>query len=246
MDCVPEPPPKQDFVQKACSAFLQDRVNIRKALYLLELEDPRTLFSRDLECKELRSATEITHLFLCLCQYHDWFDGCLTGTLSHLMSQNITNNVHKILIQTLYITILSVKKDWIELEECFGPHTKLVEPKFIISASPDLFFFCKAMSGYAHGAFFGHQSFVKEVDVDSLVEKRKTALDSALKSLSGASLSVDWKRVRVYFSIKVLLVMARSICSLNPSEMSALQTAYELCRKAKNLYTPQAVILEPE
>ncbi|XP_067951060.1 uncharacterized protein [Watersipora subatra] len=246
-ECVPEQPCKSDFVRKSCSKFLQDQLNFKKALHFIrELKDPFILFTRDFKGVVMRSPSDVAHLFLCLCQFHDWFNGTLLDTLSKLLHEDCTDVIqYRLLTQTLYGAILAIGHNWDDLDEFLKPHNKHVDAKCIIATSKDLFYLCKALQAFASGALYVHKLKVKEVGLESLIEKKDAMLDEAMKKLNLKHLGADWKRVRMYFAVYVSLLKADSVGSGVETSVSSLQAAYSICYQAKSKYISQVAILEP-
>ncbi|XP_067951006.1 uncharacterized protein [Watersipora subatra] len=245
-NCVPERPYKPDFVRKSCSKFLQDQLNFKKALvFIRELKDPFIFFTRDFKGVVMRSPSDVAHLFLCLCQFHDWFNGTLLETLSELLDHNAAVQ-YRLLTQTLCGAILAISRNWDDLDEFLKPHNKHVDAKCIIATSQDLFSLCKALQAFASGALYVHKLKVKEVGLESLIEKKDAMLDEATKKLNLKHLGADWKRVRMYFSIHVSLFKADSLAPQVKPKVSALEAAYKICYQAKTKFISEVPILLPD
>ena len=242
MDCVPEYPVKSDFLLKANALFLRDLVNLKKAFYFLEYEGPCTLFSKNSEGKELRTTADITHLFLCLCRYHEWFDSCLIDSLEKLVHQDIPDLKHRVLTHTLYITILTFKEKWSELKEYRSSPASLSNLR-AISTTPDLYRFCQSLQSFSVGSLYAYESTTK-VDKSELHQRMDVEFDNSFKKLNLSHLSSDWRLVRRYFHIEILLAMAKAIVNIDARDMVFVKEASNICLRAKSMLTENVGCLQ--
>ncbi|XP_067950962.1 uncharacterized protein [Watersipora subatra] len=235
--CIPEPPYKSDFISRICLKFLQDLPNFKRMFsYVSDFNDSSFLFSGFLE-----TPTNVAFLFVSIWQFHGWLEEPLMKSLENFFFESEQSVELSALVQTLYGMILAVSKQWDKLGEFFGPHRVPANRKRLIATSPQLYYFCEAVHSFTSLVFYSQKSFQKQVGVDPLVEKRKSAAKSAQKYIS--RLSDDWKLVKSYFLIHILMETAEAVFLLNPLNSVTLEEVFRLCEQAKDKLT-QGHILE--
>ena len=241
--CVPHIATNPDFIRVTCARFMNNRSNFRITLsLLLESENPMLLFSSD--GANLRSEVDIIHLFLCMFEYFDCFDGCLRKVLNEMVTRKIDNPAIAVLVSAIHTMVLTTDQDWQTLDHMFQHPQLTTEPKKISGTSLELFAFCKAIYGYAAGLLYSNASWYKESRDKTLIVKRKEALDNAVNSLKLKHLSPATDVARKYFSIHVLIAKAEAIWAVNRCNVTVIKEAFSLCKRAKK-YTEQVLILEP-
>lgn len=244
-DCVPRRPFKSNFMQRTCATFMRERANFRIAFsFILEAENLQLLYRKQLDSTELRNQWDIAHLFLCIHEYHDCFDGFLLKMLTELINQPIVDMRHSVLTWTLYVTVLRLEQDWSALKSVVEHQMDRCNPRPLESTAPDLFRFCKAMNSYATASLYTNDpSFVERTD-DLLVSRRTAAFDCALGHLGSEQMSSHWKEMVGYFTIHILIEQATAIWLVGMSDIKLIQQAYALCKRCERLLE-QVPILEP-
>lgn len=228
---------------------MRDRTHFIRTFYYMEKEGPCLLFSFNNDGSQLRNETDIVHLFLCLHHYHEWFKEYYMEMLKkyHIPQNNVDSN-HRVLLWTLYIMALGVEQDWTTLQSVLEVADSQIQRdiKLISVVSPGLYMFCQAMYELIKGQLYAYINNAGEGNNQHLVESRQNAFDNARKCMSKNFLSADWKRVRLYFSIHILLAKADATYNLGVKDLRHIQDAYVSCTEAAAFLTGATDLLAPK
>jgi len=234
--CVQSKHRTENFLPSLISRFVRIKPHLKTTFeYISHTDDPvdcQLLFSADIQSPALRKPTEILNIFLCLYQFHDYFDECLLQAVKYLLHGPLSDPKHRVLVWTLYVLLLTVKGSWGTLYGVIKDQVEVIDPKSL-SVFYDLYSFCKAIYRYANGTLHTLSSWAKDCSKEDLIKKRNTDLAEALNLLNLKRLSSDSLGVRIYFSVHVLVMHADSVYYANQNKLSNIQQSYALSKEAR-------------
>ena len=210
---------------------------------LAESPDPaRVLFTRD--GTSLRPAIDILHLFLCIHEFYDGFGGFLLDMMREAVLKPVEDPSHRVLLWAMYLLVLLQDKDFRALQTIVEKPPVDKNPRLIVSASQELFPFCKAIQDYASGIYLVRAPWLKDRIDEDLFERREKALSGASDGLNRKHLSSESLYVRKYFTIYVKMAEAEAMKQTRPRSPDVIGKAFNICRAAKK-ELEKVPVLEP-
>lgn len=245
---VADPPPDSQAIMKISDHFKRHKAGFKHmTLEIGNSTNPADLLftSSDLS---LRPVSDIAHLFLCLFQFYDGFDGFLMDMLQECTLKPTDNTACRVLQWILYLLALSEDKDYRKLQVIFENPQADKDPKRLLGGeSPmiHLYQFCKALQQYVFGLYLTRAPWLKERIDGDLFQQRNKMLAESHKALGVRFLPEEWANVRKYFIVRVYTIQTEAHRQTKPRSPEVISEAFKIIKKAKEELGARITILEP-